>query len=90
MTTHQDLINEARQHLENIIVTTHPSRETMQKLGTLHQLATERAVQLDNEQTNIVKSNDLGEVIEIRPIPEELPEIKPRFKARATPAALTE
>ena len=62
----------------------------MQKLGTLHQFAAERAEQLDEEPNtpNLAKSMNLGDVIEIRPIPAELPFKPARLKAK--PAELTE
>lgn len=63
-------------------MTIHPSRDTLQKLGTLSQFASERAKQLDEEPIKTVDSTALGDVIEIRPIPQELPEIKPRLKAK--------
>jgi len=73
-----------------LLSTVHPVGAIMQKLETLHQFALKQAKQLDEETPIIVSSTDLGEVIEIRPIPEELPEIKPRIKANIKPAELTE
>jgi len=55
----------------------------MQKLATLHQFALERAKQLDEPTLpTVIDSTALGDVIEIRPIPQELPELKPRIKAK--------
>jgi len=45
--TYENLVNEANQHLINLLMTTHPSRETLNRLATLYGLAFDQALMLD-------------------------------------------